>query len=186
MLSYPRRNWKWDSMASFIRLVNMSEFSALGPKNHVPTAAYGLASIERLEKAFCLWMNIGKGPFRFLSLFSAFPRVVFFRGENIIYRSFEGIYLQNNRIRLFDGVNYGGIIYVFWQCFCKNCKLLATLPLSSANNKKRGFDLHRHAIYPRQRHKRHALNSAYSSDKQRQAIQSRIREQMFTTQMKQV
>ena len=69
----------------------MSEFSALGPTNHVPTAAYGFASIERLEKAFCLWMNIGEGPFRFRSLFSAFPRVVFFRGENIMRRSFEGI-----------------------------------------------------------------------------------------------
>ena len=90
----------------------MSEFSVLGPTNNVPTAAYGFASIERLEKAFCLWMNIGEGPFRFRSLFSAFPRVVFFRGAkhnaSILWRN----YLQNNRISFFGGINYGGVFFL--------------------------------------------------------------------------
>ena len=70
-------------------------------------------------------------------------------------------YLQNNRISFFGGINYGG---AFFLCILalfpwKNCKLLTALLLFSADKKGRGFDLHRHAIYPLGRHKRHAQNS---------------------------
>ena len=66
-------------------------------------------------------------------------------------------YLKKNRVSLFECVNYGGVFLCILALFpWKNCKLLTALHLSSANNKKRGFNLHRHAIYPRRRHKRHA------------------------------
>lgn len=77
-------------------------------------------------------------------------------------------YLQNNRISFFGGIYDGGVFLCILALFAKkNCKLLTALLLPLANNKKQGFDLHRHAIYPRRRHKRHAQNSTYSSDKKK-------------------
>ena len=82
--NYPFRKLKWESIAVVIRSVNTSAFSALGPKNHVPTAAQGFAtssSMARLEKIWRLWVNMHAFPLRA----SFFPfRLHFLRGVNIV------------------------------------------------------------------------------------------------------
>lgn len=83
-IRYPFLKLKCELMALVIRSVNTSAFSALGPKNHVPTAAQGFASSSlraRLEKMWRLWSYMRAFPLR--GCFFPF-RLLFLRGVNIV------------------------------------------------------------------------------------------------------